>query len=154
MILLPVDNSDASEKALDWAISNIYKEGDEVRLLNIVPMPTPMGMPLVLDMAFPAVPMEPDEAENLKHVAEAKKFIQQRFGPKLDTQSVPYKATIVHFLADNDSIGEAICKQAQNLNAAAVIMSKHQRGMLSDFFLGSVTKYCTQHCKSPLVVLH
>jgi nucleotide-binding universal stress UspA family protein len=43
----------------------------------------------------------------------------------------------VHFLTDNDSIGEAICKRAEALNAAAVVMAKHQRGAIAEFFLGS-----------------
>ncbi len=44
---------------------------------------------------------------------------------------------IVHFLTDNDSIGEAVCKRAEALNAAAVVMAKHQRGAIAEFFLGS-----------------
>lgn len=47
----------------------------------------------------------------------------------------------MHFLTDNDSIGEAICKRGEALGAAAVIMAKHQRGAIAEFFLGSVTKY-------------
>lgn len=43
----------------------------------------------------------------------------------------------MHFLTDNDSIGEAICKRAEALNAAAVVMAKHQRGAIAEFFLGS-----------------
>jgi hypothetical protein len=43
----------------------------------------------------------------------------------------------VHFLTDNDSIGEAICKRAEALNASAVVMAKHQRGAIAEFFLGS-----------------
>lgn len=43
----------------------------------------------------------------------------------------------MHFLTDNDSIGEAVCKRAEALNAAAVVMAKHQRGAIAEFFLGS-----------------
>lgn len=53
----------------------------------------------------------------------------------------PRCSEIVHFLTDNDSIGEAICKRGEALGAAAVIMAKHQRGAIAEFFLGSVTKY-------------
>ena len=43
----------------------------------------------------------------------------------------------MHYLNDNDSIGEAVCKRAEALNAAAVVMAKHQRGKVAEFFLGS-----------------
>ena len=61
---------------------------------------------------------------------------------------------IGHFLVDADSIGEAVCKRADALDAAAVVMAKHQRSAVSEFFLGSTAKYCTVHCKRALVVLH
>ena len=56
------------------------------------------------------------------------------------SRNIPYKVEIVHFLTDNDSIGEAITKRAEALKAAAVVVAKHQRGKISEFFLGSVTK--------------
>ncbi len=56
--------------------------------------------------------------------------------PSFPPRSFP-RREIVHFLTDNDSIGEAICKRAEALNAAAVVMAKHQRGAIAEFFLGS-----------------
>ena len=71
-----------------------------------------------------------------------------------NNRNIPYQVEVVHFLTDADSIGEAVCKRASALNAAAVCMAKHTRSGLAEFFLGSTTKYCVAHCKSPLVVLH
>lgn len=96
----------------------------------------------------------PATGDWLQHIADAKAFMKTRFVTKLATRNIPYKVEIVHFLTDNDSIGEAICKRAEVLKAAAVVLAKHQRGRISEFFLGSVTKYCTAHCTAPLVVLH
>lgn len=81
-------------------------------------------------------------------------MIKRRFVTKVATRSIPYQVEIVHFLTDASSIGEAVCKRAAALNAAAVCMAKHQRGSISEFFLGSTTKYCTAHITSPLIVLH
>lgn len=100
------------------------------------------------------VSMEADPAEDAKHIKEAKEFIRRRFVPKLVAKDVAYKVEIVHFLTDNDSIGEAIVKRADAIDAAAVVLAKHQRGKVAEFFLGSVTKYVTQHIQKPLVVLH
>ncbi|KAL4443592.1 hypothetical protein ABPG75_011329 [Micractinium tetrahymenae] len=153
VLLLAVDNSDVSEEVLEWSISNVYKEGDEIHLLHIIPVPMPevIGGIGAMDSI---VTVDPDPATDLKHISEAKEFMKRRFVTKLASRSIAYKVEIVHFLTDNDSIGEAICKRAEALNAAAVVMAKHQRGAIAEFFLGSVTKYCTHHIKQPLIVLH
>jgi len=55
---------------------------------------------------------------------------------------IPYRIEITKFATDNDSIGSIICKRAEQLNAAAVVMAKHSKGKLQEFFVGSVTSYC------------
>lgn len=153
VLLLAVDNSDTSEEVLEWSINNVMKEGDEIHLLHIIPVPMPevIGGIGAMDSI---VTVDPDPQTDLKHIAEAKEFMKRRFVTKLASRNIAYKVEIVHFLTDNDSIGEAICKRGEALGAAAVIMAKHQRGAIAEFFLGSVTKYCTHHCKQPLIVLH
>ncbi|KAI3428123.1 hypothetical protein D9Q98_006506 [Chlorella vulgaris] len=153
VLLLAVDNSDSSDDVLEWVVSNLWKEGDEVHLLHIIPVPMPevIGGLGAMDSI---VTVEPDPQLDVKHIAEAKEFMKRRFVTKLASRNIAYKVEIVHFLTDNDSIGEAICKRAEALNAAAVVMAKHQRGAIAEFFLGSVTKYATHHCKQPLIVLH
>ncbi len=45
---------------------------------------------------------------------------------------------------DTDSIGNVICRKAREVDAAAVVMASHTRSKLTEFFLGSVTNYCTR----------
>jgi hypothetical protein len=52
-IAVPVDESDQSLKALEWAISNVYRAGDAVHLVSVVPhdcgpYPAEVGFPLNL----------------------------------------------------------------------------------------------------------
>ena len=44
---------------------------------------------------------------------------------------------------DTDSIGNVICRKADEVDAAAVVMASHTRSKLTEFVLGSVTNYCT-----------
>jgi hypothetical protein len=67
---------------------------------------------------------------------------------------IPFKLELVRFATDNDSIGAVICRRADQLNAAAVVMAKHNKGRIKEFFVGSATVYCTHHCKSPLLIMH
>lgn len=57
-----------------------------------------------------------------------------------------YQLEIVKFACDNDSIGSIICKRADQLNAAAVMLAKHDKGAIAEFFVGSVTTYCEWSC--------
>lgn len=55
---------------------------------------------------------------------------------------------------DTDSIGNVVCKKAEDLEVISVIMASHSKSKLTEFFLGSVTNYCTHHCKKPILVVH
>ncbi|KDD72741.1 hypothetical protein H632_c2951p0, partial [Helicosporidium sp. ATCC 50920] len=144
----------SSDRVLDWTLENIYQQGDEIHFLHVIPVPMPAVVGGLGGLDTGLVTVNPDPQEDVKHIAEAKDFINRRFATKVATKNVPYKVEIVHFLTDNDSIGEAIVKRAEVLKAAVVIMAKHQRNALTEFFLGSVTKYVTHHLGQPLIILH
>eukprot|EP00775_Hariotina_reticulata_P004395 gene4395-4648_t len=67
---------------------------------------------------------------------------------------IPYQVEIVRGGVDNDSIGALVCRRAEQIDAAVVLMAKHQRGAVKEFFVGSVTNYACHHCKQPVLVLH
>lgn len=54
---------------------------------------------------------------------------------------------------DTDSVGFAVCQRAEALNVVAVVMAGRNRSRTGDFFLGSVTNFCTQHCKKPVLLV-
>lgn len=90
----------------------------------------------------------------MQQVSKAESFIERRFVSKLEASSIPYQVEITHFNTDKDSIGEIICRRAEDLKTPAVVMAKHNQASIKEFFLGSVSKYCTHHCKQPVIVLH
>ena len=51
-------------------------------------------------------------------------------------------------------VGSIVCKRAEQLGAAMVVMAKHNKGAIKEFFLGSSTKFCTHNCRTPVLVLH
>ena len=67
---------------------------------------------------------------------------------------IPYQVEIVRGCVDNDSIGALLCRRAEQLNAAVLVMAKHNRGAVKEFFIGSVSNYALHHCKQPVLVLH
>lgn len=44
---------------------------------------------------------------------------------------------------DTESIGTVLCRKAESLDAAAIIVSCEPRSRLQEFFLGSITNFCT-----------
>ena len=58
---------------------------------------------------------------------------------------ISYQMEVVKFATDNDSIGSIICKRAEQINAVAVVLAKHNKGKIAEFFVGSVTNYCESH---------
>jgi nucleotide-binding universal stress UspA family protein len=55
---------------------------------------------------------------------------------------------------DNDAIGHVVCQEAKQLEPAAVVLAKHHRGRMQEFFMGSVCKHCVAHCQYPVIVVH
>ena len=44
---------------------------------------------------------------------------------------------------DTESIGTVLCRKAESLDAAAIVVSCEARSRLQEFFLGSITNFCT-----------
>lgn len=67
---------------------------------------------------------------------------------------IPYEVELVRCYVDNDTLGACICSRAKQLGACTVVMAKHPKGAVVEFFVGSVTSYCVHHATCPVVVLH
>jgi hypothetical protein len=56
---------------------------------------------------------------------------------------IPYQVEIVRGCVDNDSIGALLCRRAEQLNAAVLLMAKHNRGAVKEFFIGRYGVHAT-----------
>ena len=88
---------------------------------------------------------------------EKQSFLVDTILPKFDSlasQGTTVKATVV-YVPENTAhaIGKALCKFAQQHNAAQLVMERTSKNFLSEFFLGSVAAYCASHSPVPLVIL-
>ncbi|GAX73912.1 hypothetical protein CEUSTIGMA_g1362.t1 [Chlamydomonas eustigma] len=126
-------------------------ERDLVHLLHVI-APAQSVM-LSTDLMGMGDVIENDE-ETERRLVHASEFMAVGFVQLLRDQKIPHKIEIVKFAVDSDSVGSLVCKRAEQLNAAAVVLAKHNKGSIKEFFVGSVTNYCTKHCKSPIVVIH
>ncbi|KAJ0887040.1 putative rossmann-like alpha/beta/alpha sandwich protein [Helianthus annuus] len=50
-------------------------------------------------------------------------------------------------------VGKAICKEAERVKPAAVVMGTRGRSIIKSVLKGSVSEYCFHHCKSAPVII-
>ncbi len=56
-----------SERVVDWTVANLFRSGDEIHLLHIIPTPSPEVL-AGFGAMDPIVTIEPDPAVDAKHV--------------------------------------------------------------------------------------
>jgi nucleotide-binding universal stress UspA family protein len=80
--------------------------------------------------------------------------LRSRFETVLSAKGVPYDAHLVRCDTSTDSIGQLVVNRAAALGAAAIVMAKHNKGVIKEFFVGSTTSYVVAHSRVPVIVLH
>jgi len=148
-LLIPVDGTKESEYMVDWAIQNMYREGDRFHLLHVIPKRYPTSTYYAFEEYVPDMP-DPEQESAWR--SDAEKYIHQKLVPILSASQVPFTTDVVAYETDTSSVGEIICERATEQRAAAVIMASHGKGRVKEFFIGSVTNYCLHRCKVPVVI--
>ena len=136
-ILVPIDFSKPSEKALDYAVSLAKQFGAKLTLLNVVePVATP-------DFAYYPLLMEND-----KVVAETKRRLEQ----------VPIKAGVASELVEKILVRNGkphweITNAAQTLKVDLIVISTHGYSGLAHVFMGSTAERVVRHAECPVLVV-
>ena len=136
-VLVPIDFSEPSEKALDYAVSLAKQFGAKLTLLSVIePFPTP-------DFAYYPLVMEND-----KMVAETKKRLEQ----------VPVKAGVKKELIEKTLVRNGvpfkeITAAARSLKVDLIVISTHGYSGLAHVFMGSTAERVVRHAECPVLVV-
>ncbi|MEI7824454.1 MAG: universal stress protein [Chlorobiaceae bacterium] len=136
VILCPIDFSDASRKAVQYAREFAAGMGASVLLLNVVE-PRPMAVDITLNY----VPLEEDLE---KAAAEDLKLLMQEF-----IQSGLKAECAVEFGNPSD----VILQKAGELDVNFVIMGSHGKKGLSRFIMGSVAETVVRKANCPVLIV-
>lgn len=92
VLLVAVDDSEGSEKAFMWAIENVYRDGDSLHLVHVVPR-----LAFAAQYGVPPVDFVPaaDSSGYESAVQRAEQFIIDRFVKALPSS---VKAPVVHII--------------------------------------------------------
>jgi nucleotide-binding universal stress UspA family protein len=136
-ILVPIDFSPESLKALDYAIPFARQLGAKITVLHVVePVATP-------DFAYYPLMMEND-----KIIAAAKHRLEQLTASgKVDASLV--ERTLVH----NGAAFHEITKAAETLKADLIVIATHGYTGLSHVLLGSTAERVVRHARCPVLVV-
>lgn len=89
---MAVDDSEDSQKAFNWAISNVYREGDQVHIVHVVPR-----LAFAAQYGVPPVDFVPAAESNTYETAvqRAEQFIIDRF---VKAMPPSVRAPVVHII--------------------------------------------------------
>jgi nucleotide-binding universal stress UspA family protein len=138
-LLLPVDGSDASLRAVDRMLTmrDWYREAPEIHLLNVQHV-------LHKDVSqF----VSPEDIKGYYHDEGLKELEAAR--ARLERANVPYH----HHVVIGDLAAETIAHFAREHGIGQILMCTHGRSAVADLVLGSVTKGVLQHTDLPVTLV-
>lgn len=136
-ILVPIDFSDCSKKALRYAIALAKPHEASITLLYVVTPPLPMG--------------EPSGIDYVQFTSETRARTQQQL-QALAAEEV-HGEVITKSLVSSGSPTQEILATAASIPADIIVISTHGRTGLTHALLGSVTEHVVQRAPCPVLVV-
>jgi nucleotide-binding universal stress UspA family protein len=132
-ILVPVDFSECSRSAVEYAASLATRFGSELFLVHVVEPYVGTG-DVLLDMARIQATLEKDAKQELEEWA--KQF-----------QPAP------HVILRVGSAAHEILETAKEIGAASIVIPSHGRSAIARFFMGGVAERVVRYASCPVIVL-
>eukprot|EP00794_Sanderia_malayensis_P011283 gene11283-12463_t len=143
-VLVAVDGSDNAERAFQFYMDNVYREGDLLNLVHITSTPHLPAFSFEKPMSFP---VEEWQGKLQKQVIEAQELVGQ-FEALCESRKIAKKPHIVA-----GSPGEKICEIAENEKVSFIIIGSRGLNALRRTFTGSVSDYVLRHAGVPVTIV-
>ncbi|XP_074569519.1 uncharacterized protein LOC141826173 isoform X1 [Curcuma longa] len=124
-ILVAVDHGPNSRHALHWALAHLCRLADTLHLVHAVP-----------------------STKNELLYETTQELMETLAVEAFKVALVRSKARIV----EGDA-GKVICREAERIKPAAVVMGTRGRGVVQRVLHGSVSDFCSRHCKAAPVII-
>mmetsp|Transcript_12242 Transcript_12242/g.19590 ORF Transcript_12242/g.19590 Transcript_12242/m.19590 type:complete len:257 (+) Transcript_12242:186-956(+) len=147
-IVVCLDASDYSGHALDWCAKKLFRENDEVHLLNVFDFePIPMSGPLDTFSEMESIAHQNAQLElrGQQNAIKLMKTYQKRCAEQ--GKVIPIAAVF------QGSCNRKICEYAEDMDAELLVLASRGLGNFKRFLLGSVSDYCVHNCKVPVLVV-
>lgn len=147
-VVVAVDANEDSVAAFVWTLGNLYREGDSLHILHVVP--EALSSPASGSIYYPQ-PIDPETERALWR--QAQEFIQNEFVEIAKRKGVTVNVVLVKE-SRHKHIGWAVCKKAEELQASPLVLACHHKSKLEEMLMGSVSKFCAEHCRQPVLLIH
>jgi nucleotide-binding universal stress UspA family protein len=142
-ILVPVDFSECSQKALDTAVTLAASFDGAIDLVHVWDVPVFVAPELMVGSAgTSAQPLE-------KYAEEQARTDLEKFAEETRGRGVAINATRV--LRGDTAL--RVCEVAENEHFDLIVMGTHGRSGLSHLLLGSVAEKVVRHSKVPVLTV-
>jgi nucleotide-binding universal stress UspA family protein len=144
-VLLPVDGSDCSDRAVKWYMKNMHKADDEVLLFYAVEFPS---VPFLRDAT--ADGFSTDAVRKLVHekTEEVKKMTL-----KYEEMMKGERVVGSFHARDGDKPGQNIARFAKEKHVDCIVIGSRGQGAVRRTLLGSISDYVLHHSKVTVVVV-
>ncbi|KAI8474408.1 MAG: hypothetical protein J3K34DRAFT_407679 [Monoraphidium minutum] len=149
-VVAVVDHTAASVRAVSWALTNIYREGDVLHLLHVVPPAASMANGLTGHAAsFDAG----DEGEAAALLARTRAAIERAFVARCREAGATVEVDVVAQGRCNQDVSAAIIGKVEEIGAAVVVMPEQRQGLLESLFQTPVAQQVAARCRRPTVLI-
>ena len=138
-ILCPVDFSDFSRHAVDYALTVAHWYGGAITALHVIPPPVYI-QPIAPAPLYPPIVFTPDDLEQFRR--ETAMFVEAESG----------RAPIEAIVVEGDPAKE-IARIAKELSADMLVMGTHGRTGFERLLLGSVTERVLRKAPCPVLTV-
>jgi len=141
-----LDDSEFSETAFSWYVSNFHHAEDCVGLVHVHQIPSYTGMGLMTGGG----PMTDEYHKIIQFSIRQAKSIQSKF----ETLCKEKNMKCHFYMADaHHSPGHVICELAKEKKADTITMGQRGLGTVSRALLGSTSDYVLHHSHIPVMVV-
>lgn len=136
-IMVPYDNSEAANKALEAAKDLAIKYSSKLTIINCVP--------LNFGQAGEGAPY----VETLKLLKQSASYSLSKLERGIQGQKIPYEMKVI----EGTSIVEALVSYADIHHVDLIVMGSRGHGGFKKLLLGSTASGVSQHSKCPVLVV-
>ncbi|KAH7447352.1 hypothetical protein KP509_01G102900 [Ceratopteris richardii] len=150
-IVIAVDDSKEAAGAFVWALQNFCRVTDKVTIYHVHKSSVPSITSSVTgEFGIEDVYLTPDTTDEMevKALTDSEKLVEKFMSYVSDESKISCQGMVV-----TGQTEEMICKGLVGLEADAVVLGTHEKGVVARTFLGSVSDYLAHESPCPVIVV-
>ncbi|XP_021637893.2 uncharacterized protein LOC110633555 isoform X2 [Hevea brasiliensis] len=152
-VMLAIDESEYSHYALIWVLDNLKESLTKSPLFIFMAQPPPKNYPFAASLGsarmYCSVSAAPDFVNSVK---ENNKKLALAFLEKAK-EICASRGVNAEIITEEGDPKTAICNVVQKLNISMLVLGERGLGKIKRALLGSVSNYCVQYAKCPVLVV-